>query len=690
MCWLEAVDIFHVCNKESLMQSILRVITIMVLYTISLVLSANALPLGSQVVAGSASITINGSSMQITQSSGSSIMNWNKFNIGSGETVNFVQPSSNSVSLLRVTGTESSSVLGRIVSNGVVYIINPNGVILGSSFRLDCNGLIISSYNMTNDDFVVGRFRLTKSDTAGNILNQGTLSASNYVALIAPQITNEGNISVIYGSVVLAAGNATTITMSGESLSDVAIDGALDNALVVNKGLIKADGGKIILTVRASGDAARTVISNTGTIQSRLLLENGGEVLVDTGGFGSVDLSGTLDANRVTVTTNSVSGMMEGSVSTSSSIGTAEINLIPVGSIQPSVTTGTLSIQSSSNIVAGSTITLNAANLSASGSTNGRWVQVSGAPVTLSDPMSLSPTFVVSPAGGTVGFKYDAVTNTGSSVTSTVTLTTLDNGITGFPADAVTFKTATDMNLGIRAANGALTSLIPLDTSTLTNNSNKPSNIIYGLVDLQVKVANPGDTATVTVFFPTPVPAGYKWFKYNALRGWYDFSEYARFNADRTQLTLSLVDGGIGDDDGVADGMIKDPGGLGTGDAPIASEAGGGGNGCFIATAAYGSSLDRHVATLRTFRDRFLLTNSLGTAFVKLYYRYSPPVAHVIARHAILRFVARICLLPVFILGLIAVNFSAYTVLVILLLPVCVGTAQYIRKCNRRTAPLRT
>jgi alpha-tubulin suppressor-like RCC1 family protein len=62
---------------------------------------------------------------------------------------------------------------------------------------------------------------------------------------------------------------------------------------------------------------------------------------------------------------------------------------------------------------------------------------------------------------------------------------------------------------------------------------------------------------------------------------------------------------------------------------------------CFIATAAYGSSLDYHVAALRAFRDNYLLTNRAGRSFVDFYYRYSPPLARIIARHPALRAMTR-------------------------------------------------
>lgn len=72
-----------------------------------------------------------------------------------------------------------------------------------------------------------------------------------------------------------------------------------------------------------------------------------------------------------------------------------------------------------------------------------------------------------------------------------------------------------------------------------------------------------------------------------------------------------------------------------------------GDDGCFIATAAYGSLLAPHVVTLREFRDRYLKSSALGRAFIRFYYRHSPPVAAVIARYEWLRFLARAVLTPI-------------------------------------------
>ena len=106
-----------------------------------------------------------------------------------------------------------------------------------------------------------------------------------------------------------------------------------------------------------------------------------------------------------------------------------------------------------------------------------------------------------------------------------------------------------------------------------------------------------------------------------------------------------------GDEDLTANGIIDDVGAPAVtvktqgGGTPVASEGGGGG--CFIATAAYGSLMEPHVKILREIRDRFLITNTIGNYFVKLYYKYSPPLANFISKHDNLCAIVRIVLFPV-------------------------------------------
>ncbi len=94
--------------------------------------------------------------------------------------------------------------------------------------------------------------------------------------------------------------------------------------------------------------------------------------------------------------------------------------------------------------------------------------------------------------------------------------------------------------------------------------------------------------------------------------------------------------------------VSSSPIGSGSPSSGASSPIGGGssGSGCFVATAAYGSSLQDGVVVLAQFRDRYLLENRAGMAFVSIYYRCSPALASYIGKHDLLRAVVRMALHP--------------------------------------------
>jgi hypothetical protein len=191
-----------------------------------------------------------------------------------------------------------------------------------------------------------------------------------------------------------------------------------------------------------------------------------------------------------------------------------------------------------------------------------------------------------------------------------------------------------------------------------------------------------GNPTTVTINLPDgEEPTTYWKYGPTPLDGtdhWYEFLYDGTTGAelDGNVITLHFVDGERGDHDLTADGIIDDPGG------PAFVSTGGGSSSstCFIATAAYGTSWEPHVMTLRQFRDSYLLTNKLGTKFVETYYKYSPPMANYIAQHRGLRSAVRVGLAPLVGFSWLAMNYGMMFALTMLfsMLTIIIGVAFFI------------
>jgi hypothetical protein len=98
-------------------------------------------------------------------------------------------------------------------------------------------------------------------------------------------------------------------------------------------------------------------------------------------------------------------------------------------------------------------------------------------------------------------------------------------------------------------------------------------------------------------------------------------------------------------------------------------------SGCFVATAAFGSPMEPYVKVLREFRDRFLLNNTAGKSFVRLYYRYSPPLADFITRHENFQAIARWALLPLIGMSYLVVYLGPAPTLLLMVLAVATTVA---------------
>jgi len=226
-------------------------------------------PVGLQVVNGSASISSTAKQVTVTNSP-NAILNWNSFSIAAGEATRFNQVNAASAVLNRVTGTDPSALLGTLSSNGKVFLINPNGVVFGAGSRIDTQGFLASTLNISDRDFLEGRMRF--AGTGGAIDNQGSLfGGSGDVILIAPNINNSGTISSQGGNVILAAGQKVEIANPG--ISGIRFEVQAPTDKVVNLGSLS--GGAV-------GVFAGT-LSQAGQIQATTLSMEGGKVLLKAG-----------------------------------------------------------------------------------------------------------------------------------------------------------------------------------------------------------------------------------------------------------------------------------------------------------------------------------------------------------------------------------------------------------------------
>jgi len=266
---------------------------------LSFAAQVQALPVGGVVAAGSASISAGATSTTITQTSPSAVINWQSFNIAAGQSVQFVQPSPTAVALNRVLGADPSSILGSLSANGRVFLVNPNGILFGQGASVNVGGLLASTLNIADSDFLAGNYKFSGAGT-GTVLNQGTLNVDGgFIALLGANVSNQSVISAQLGSVALAAGSVMTLDVAGDGLLNIAVNEGAVNALVQNGGLIRADGGQVLLTTQAAGSLLQNAVNNTGVIQAQTLVTGKSGSIKLMGGMstGTVNVGGTLDAS---------------------------------------------------------------------------------------------------------------------------------------------------------------------------------------------------------------------------------------------------------------------------------------------------------------------------------------------------------------------------------------------------------
>ncbi|MBW0450098.1 beta strand repeat-containing protein [Paraburkholderia phenoliruptrix] len=257
---------------------------------------AQSLPTNGQVMAGQASISLtNPGTMTINQGTQRTVIDWNSFNVGTGNTVQFNQPNAQAQALNRVTGGMPSNIQGSLLANGQVLIQNANGVLFSKGAVVNVGSLLATTKSIDANQFMAGGpLELKSTGTNASVVNDGQIQAQGFVTLMGDQARNTGTITTAPGGqVVLAAGDSATVALPNGQGIQLTLTNATANALVENSGTINAQNGTVLLTARGSNTLLNTVVNLSGVTRA-------GTVVADAGNTGDVAVTGKVDVSNAT------------------------------------------------------------------------------------------------------------------------------------------------------------------------------------------------------------------------------------------------------------------------------------------------------------------------------------------------------------------------------------------------------
>ena len=253
--------------------------------------SLAAQPQGFQLAGGDASPpVVDAQGKMVIQSGSKAIVNWDSFSIAAAEQIHFQQQGSASAILNRVTGSQGSDLLGLLSSNGRVFLINPNGVFIGQTGRIETADFLASTFDVLDADFLQEKDLLFCGNSDNSIQNLGTISCpTGNIHLFAAHVVNEGTIQASSGKVFLASGGDILLQKDGSAHIFIRPELAqeeMDGAAIDNKGSIEA----MVVSLQAGDSPYAKAIRCSGTIDATTVQEIGGEIyLVAEKGITEID-----------------------------------------------------------------------------------------------------------------------------------------------------------------------------------------------------------------------------------------------------------------------------------------------------------------------------------------------------------------------------------------------------------------
>lgn len=259
----------------------------------------DAQPSGMEVIAGAAESSHPATSTLQIQASDRAIIQWDSFSIGAGEMTKFVLPDAASAVLNRVTGSQMSELLGVLQSNGQIYLINPQGVLVGPDAKVDTASFIASTFDVFNEDFLAKADLLFQGNSNAMIVNLGTIAThAGDCVLLARYVENKGAIEAPQGTAALGAGSQILLKPSDSNrIFILARETDSKEEIGVNQ---QGRIASLFAELKADGNAYAHAIRHDGAIEASGIKEQNGRILL-VAEEGRIDVTGQTKATAAEI-----------------------------------------------------------------------------------------------------------------------------------------------------------------------------------------------------------------------------------------------------------------------------------------------------------------------------------------------------------------------------------------------------
>ncbi|MBI3616433.1 MAG: filamentous hemagglutinin N-terminal domain-containing protein [Candidatus Omnitrophica bacterium] len=311
-----------------------------------------ALPTGFTVEEGTASSEqVDPQREHVHIESDQAILQYNQFNLAPQETIVFHlhQPTDTSRVLTRVTGGDPSDIAGTLTSNVPFFHVNPSGIQIADTARIQAPTFVASTLDISNLDFAQGSYRFSQPDGffPAELVNRGSIEAvgpGGLIALLGGAVVNKGLLVAQQGTVALGSGEQMTLTLDPTEQIAVTVDKPLSqivmdlegrpvSAAVQQAGTISAPGGNVLIKAESLENLFDRVVNNSGLVEASRLENQGGRIAfvgeggtLEQGGMihadgtsnspdaGQISLKGTRIVQMGTVTANAGPGGQAGQI----------------------------------------------------------------------------------------------------------------------------------------------------------------------------------------------------------------------------------------------------------------------------------------------------------------------------------------------------------------------------------------